>query len=102
MSPVHRETEQDRDHTPAEWNGPTEAQWTAMATDMQDAKRTLADIRLALFGRMSDGINSDGGMVGEVRRLRSLRYVAWSALVGLVGILANALADMLIGKRGGP
>lgn len=96
----HRKTDDSGNHEDErEWNGPTRSQWDALCTSVEQGNKTLADIRIALFGEIRDGINGDGGVVNEVRKLRSIRVVAWSAIVGVVGIIATAVIESLIGKR---
>lgn len=96
----HRKTDDNGNHEDErEWNGPSQAQWEGLCSKVDHASKTLCDIDKALFGERRQGINSDGGMVAEVRRLRSARYVAWSAIVGVVGIIATAVIESIIGKR---
>lgn len=58
----------------------------------------LCDINKALWGNKRDGINSDGGIVAEVRSLRNIKKIAWSAVAAAAGAILTSVTNWATGK----
>jgi hypothetical protein len=55
----------------------------------------------AMFGIKKDGINSDGGIVAEVRKQRSILCMARWAIGVAVATAIGVIVEMVMGRKGG-
>jgi len=60
----------------------------------------LCDINKALWGSKRDGIDSNGGIVAEVRALRNIKKIAWAAVSASCLAVLNSIAEWITGKVG--
>lgn len=95
---IHRQGEGGDHSKEREWTGPSESQWDALCCTVEKISKKQDIQHTALFGEEREGINSDGGIVGEVRNLRKIRVVAWSGLTGLLGLIAKTFIDSITMK----
>lgn len=102
MTPTHRKDDSGiHDHSEErEWTGPSRSDWDKLMGKIEQTANDVCDIQRALWGVRRDGINDDGGVIGEVRKLRGIRKIAWSAVGTAMLSLAGWVWNKFIG--GGP
>lgn len=83
----------------ADWI-PSRAEWTDMfrrvekiGTLAEDNNAQLCDINKALWGSKRDGIDSNGGIVAEVRALRNIKKIAWAAVCASCAAVLNSAIE---------